>query len=70
MLHLYVRLYAYTYKVRVKNAKVGNKMKSKVVVLLPLFYFKGLKYNKLHFRATFESKVCQNPRKNTQVNKA
>ena len=42
-------------------------MQPKVVVLLPLFYFKGLKYNKLHFRATFESKVYQNPRMNTPV---
>ena len=45
-------------------------MQPKVVVLLPLFYFKGLKYNKLHFRATFESKVYQNPRMNTPVGKA
>jgi len=57
MLHLYVRLYAYTYKVRVKNAKVGNKMKPKVVELLP-------------FIATFESKVYQTLRMNTRVSKA
>ncbi len=42
-------------------------MQQKVVVLLPLFYFKGLKYNKLHFIVTFGSKVCQNPRMNTPV---
>ena len=86
MLHLYVRLYAYTYKVRVYRSlksglslitlhkvkvklykkcnkvkvlldKVGSKMQPKVVVLLP-------------FIATFESKVCQNPRKNTQEGRA
>ena len=45
-------------------------MQPKVVVLLPLFYFKDLKYNKLHFRATFESKVYRVPRKNIRVSKA
>jgi hypothetical protein len=43
-------------KVRVKVAKVRSKMQPKVVVLLP-------------FIVTFESKVCQNPHKNTQEGK-
>ena len=93
MLHLYVRLYAYTYKVRVYRSlksglslitlhkvkvklykkcnkvkvlldKVGSKIQPKVVVLLPKVVVL------LPFKATFESKVCQNPRKNTQVSRA
>jgi hypothetical protein len=38
--HIYIKV---SHKVRVKIAKVGNKMQPKVVVLLPLFYFKCLK---------------------------
>jgi len=70
MLHLYLETYKITYKVKLKLDKFGSKMQPKVVVLLPLFYFKGLKYNKLHFIATFESIVYQNPRKNIRVSKA
>jgi hypothetical protein len=63
MLHLYVGLYAYTYKVKIKLYKlcnkvklkldkVGSKMQPKVVKILPFIVASG-------------SKVCQNPRMNT-----
>ena len=86
MLHLYVRLYAYTYKVRVyRSLKSGlslitlHKVKvklykkcNKVKVLLDKV---GSKMQPkvvvlLPFRATFESKVYRYPRMNTQEGRA
>jgi hypothetical protein len=51
-LQLYVGLYAYTYKVKLKLDKFGSKMQPKVVKILPFIVASG-------------SKVCQTPRMNT-----
>jgi hypothetical protein len=78
MLHLYVGLYAYTYKVRVQPVTL-HKVKVKLYILCNKVKVLLDKVSSkmqpkvvllLPFIATFESKVYRYPRKNTQEGRA